>query len=262
MKKTVLIAMFGLLGYTANATLFTDNFSRTDTALSTNAAVSIGNGYVLCQRDGDKLAEAQISGQQVRFNQTSGSVNASDMILYQSGVTLQNSGPGQSFTVSADITTRSGVAQSWLYGVAFNVQIDGSFYDARINTGNLSVLQLNRRAAGGTVTGITGSGTTSSATNSVLLATSSVYHLTISSSSPGVISYSMTGANLDGGELSGTMIDPTLKLSGGYAGFYISQVDTSVSMDNLSIQTVPEPASTSLMVISGMTILLLRKLHR
>ena len=235
--KFILLSL--LLSSAVHAASFTDDFNRVDTGYSTNAADSVGSGYVLQQRAGDRLAEARISGQQLQFNQTGGSTNAADVVLYYTGIELKKcTNTGEFFTVEADITTKSTAANAYWYGLAFNVQADGSFYDARITTGTTGVaLQINKRAAGGTVTGFAAGGTVS---NSTPLAVSSVYHLTISSFAPGVILYSLTGPNLDGGELSGTATDTVLKLSGGYAGFYTDLTDTTVLMDNLSIESATD----------------------
>lgn len=93
--KFILLSL--LLSSAVHAASFTDDFNRVDSGYSTNAADSVGSGYVLQQRSDDKLAEAQIKSQQLQISQTSsGTVNASDVILYQTAVALQNSAAGAS----------------------------------------------------------------------------------------------------------------------------------------------------------------------
>ena len=247
MNKAVFVLTIILLYcITARAEQFSDNFNRADTTLSTNAVDSVGSGYMLTQLAGDKIAEAQILNNQLAWGQTTaGSANAQNILLYQSSIALQNT-----WTVQADVQTGSGASSTLLYGLAFNVQPDGSFYSARITTGtNGTVMQMNRYAAGGSVTGFA-TPTTSAVSNSIPLAISSVYHLAVSSSVPGVVSYALTGPNLDGGKLSGTMTDTTLKLSGGYAGFYATAANNSIRMDNLSIQSGPVTVLRLIMITS------------
>ena len=257
MKKMLYIAAVSLLYFTANASLFTDDFNRADTSLNTNPSVSIGSGYVLTQLAGDKLAQVRVLSNQLAWGQTTaGSANAQNILLYQTSIALQNT-----WTVQADIQTGTGASGTLLYGLAFNVQPDGSFYAARITTGTNGVsLQMSRYAAGGSVTGFA-TPTTSSVSNSTPLALSSVYHLAVSSSVPGVVSYLLTGPGLDGGQLSGAMTDTTLKLSGGYAGFYTTAANNGIRADNLSIETIPEPATVGLLGFSTVVILLIRRMR-
>ncbi|MEA2069166.1 MAG: hypothetical protein U9P12_08200, partial [Verrucomicrobiota bacterium] len=94
----------------------------------------------------------------------------------------------------------------------------------------------------------------------VTLDEGSVYNIAISSSDIGVLDYTLTGANLDGGQLTGTVTDTVLNLTGGQAGFYMSNVNTTPRWDNLSISTIPEPATLGFVSIAAAMLFGLRRI--
>ncbi|MEA2068520.1 MAG: PEP-CTERM sorting domain-containing protein [Verrucomicrobiota bacterium] len=257
MKKAIIVLALGFVCGVAQSDVFFDDFNRANTAFETNETVSIGSGYVLSQTVGTRTAQARILSGRIQFNQdlTTGSVNANNVVLRQTGIELANSEVGDSFTVSADIKTFNVASGTLLYGLAFNYQPDGSFYAARLNTGNAAnVLQFIRVNAAGSVGGF------GNIANSVTLDIDSIYGLTIQSSAVGVFNYTLTGANLDGGQLSGTATDTSLNLANGKAGFYTSGTNTNPLYDNLSITTIPEPATLGLIGLAAVTLLGLRRL--
>ncbi len=200
-------------------------------AFNTDASVSIGPGYVLSQLSGDKLAQARILQTAIQLKQTVGTANAANVVLRYSGIELKNADSNESFVVEGDIKTKNNITATSLYGLAFNYQPDGSFYAARINTGNAAnVLQFLRVNSAGAI------GAFGSVPNPVALATNATYHLVIESSEPGVFDYMLTGPDLDGGALSGTATDTVLKLENGQAGFYASGIATDYLFDNLFIK--------------------------
>ncbi|MEA2068912.1 MAG: hypothetical protein U9P12_06915, partial [Verrucomicrobiota bacterium] len=200
-------------------------------SFNTDASVSIGSGYALSQVSGDKLAQARILQTAIQLNQTAGTANAANVVLRYTDIELKNAGSNESFVVEGDIKTKNNVASSSLYGLAFNYQPDGSFYAARINTGNaanaLQFIRVNNAGA---------TGSFGSVSNLVALATNATYHLVIESSTPGVFDYALTGPDLDGGSLSGTATDSALQLEDGHAGFYASNIATDYLFDNLFIK--------------------------
>jgi hypothetical protein len=72
----------------------------------------------------------------------------------------------------------------------------------------------------------------------------------------------MTGANLTGGQLTGTATDTTLNLSGGNAGFYSSGINTSVRFDDLSITSIPEPATIGMLGLGALVTMLVRRMRK
>jgi hypothetical protein len=234
MKRLIAwIVLLGLSAATAQAEWFVDDFERTDTVFTNDASVSIGTGYVLSQTAGDRQATAKISLGQMEFAQTTGSVTAANAVLYNTTAELKNAQFNESFAVEGDIKTISVANGSSLYGLAFNMQSDGSFYAARINTGGTTVLQFIRVTSAGSVSAF------GNIVNSVTLATNATYHLKISSLEPGAFRYELTGPNVDGGVMVGAVQDTALLLENGFAGFYLSSAFENVgcTFDNLSIET-------------------------
>jgi len=258
MRKIIIILALGMTCGVAHAALFTDDFNRATTPFETGATTSIGSGYELTQTAGDRTASIRVLNptlQLIQDNPGGSTVNAGNIVFRQTGIELTNSGAGESFTVSGDLTTFSAAAGTLLYGLTFNYQPDGSFYAARIDTGtDATVMQFIRvNAAGAT-------GAFGSVANSTPLALSSVYTLTIESSAVGVFNYTLDGANLDGGQLAGTATDTVLNLENGHAGFYASAANTTPRYDNLSIQTIPEPATLGLIGLAGLGLFVRRRL--
>lgn len=251
MKIVIPMLMFSLLCGAAQATQFYDDFNRPMTVFETNVTTSIGSGYVLTQTAGDRIASIRILSHQLQMQQINpagSTLNAGDIVFRQTGITLKNSNVGESFTVSGDIKTFSLVEPSLLYGLAFNYQPDGSFYAARIDTGgDPTVLQFIRVNAAGAVGGF------ANIANSAPLVPGSIYHITISSSAVGVFDYTLTGANLDGGQLTGTVAETLMNLANGQAGFYASAASTTPLYDNLFIEILPDVQPGALRLIGVST---------
>ena len=245
MKKKWIIGILALASAVSQAAVFFDNFNRSNTIATNGVASEIGLGYVVTQRVSvDRVATARILNNQIQFNWGgTGSTSPTDLLLMQTNVVLQNSAAGDSFTVSAGILTHNVDATSLFYGLAFNIQDDGSFYAARIRTGTNAVLQIIRCDAGGTPTQV------ALVTNPLgNLVADSIYNLTISSTAPGEITYLLTGANLGSG-LSNTVNDASLQLSGGYAGLYTTGPNVTPRFDSFGITTIPEPATIMMLLI-------------
>ena len=251
MKKIAFTVVFGLLSWSAQASLFTDDFNRANTASSTNPAL-IGSGYaVWYPATTNTTPQFKIATNALVFS----GGTAKNISLYQNTIQTANTG-GNSFTISEDITTVGTAAPALLYGLCFNVQADGSLYALRINTGSTNVLQFLKFNAAGTAT------STRNVAISGLLATSSVYHIEVSSSAAGVFDYTLTGANLGSG-LSGTFTaDVSGVLSNGYGGVYSSAANAGVSFDNLSITSIPEPATIGMLGLGTLVVLLTRRLRK
>jgi|GEM_PF-4230075 len=257
MRKAILGITTGLLCFAAQASLVTDNFNRANAGLNTNAATSIGGAYELSQTTGDKKAQAGITNNTAFFGQTTaGTVNAGNIVLRRADISLQNSLAGQSFTVSADITTHNAASASLLYGLAFNYQTNNAtYYAARLNTGGgANVLQFVQYNG----TNVT---TVKTITNSVALAISSIYNLQVTSTNTGSFSYILTGIGLDGGSLAGT-VTASLGLSDGYAGLYTSAANNNPRFDNLSITSIPEPATIGMLGVGALVTLLFRRMRK
>jgi hypothetical protein len=228
---------------TGGFTVFGDDYDidAVSTDFDSDASVSVGEGYELTQAVGDRQALVRILRDQIQLNlDTAGTENAGHIVLRYTPFGLTNSGSNESFSVEGDITTHTSSAPNAYQGLAFNYQADGRFYSARINNGRAdNILQFIR---------VTGEGATASfgsnATNSVSLAVSSVYHLKIESSAPGVFNYRLTGPDIDNGGVTGTVVDTVWQLSDGEAGFYASQSLTSIRFDNLYLKSYsPVPVS-------------------
>ncbi|MCF7816426.1 MAG: hypothetical protein K9M54_00960 [Kiritimatiellales bacterium] len=220
--------------------VFQDDYTRIPAigTFNTDASVSIGTGYALSQLAGDKVAQARTLNGRIQLQQTTtGSVSAGNVVLRYTGLELANTaGSNESFTVEGDIISANTVAPALLYGLAFNYQPDGSFYTARINTGNAATaLQFVRYNSAGAASSFY------VATNSVPIAITTTNHLVITSSEPGVFNYALTGPSIDGGCLTGTATDTVLKLANGQAGFYASACNTSILFDNLFIKVTRAP---------------------
>lgn len=226
----------------SNAALYTDSFDSGIGAFNSDASVSIGPGFVLSKVSGEQTPTVRKLNGRVQFQNLAGSgaSGAANVVLRYTGLELKNTEPGESFTLKGDFRTHSSVQGTLSYGMAFNHQADGSFYAARIDTGSdATVLQFIRVTSAGAVTGFAN-------INDNALALSSDYSFEITSSAPGVFGYKLTGANLTGGQLTGTATDTVLKLEDGYAGFYMSGLNTTPLADNLSINVIPEPATLGL----------------
>lgn len=232
--KTIASALLGMVicgATTASAVVFTDDFNRANVALTTNGA-SIGTNYVISSRTGS--AQFQITSNQL----ASGGTTAGDSILSYQGFQLQNTGAGESFNLSLDLTTLSTQSSTLLYGLAFNFTDANNWYAARISTGasagtgNFQLVQC----VAGTVTAV-------SNISNLSIALSSVYTMTISSSSAGVFGYTLNGSSVN---ISGTWTDATSPMFDGYAGIYVSGANAGPKFDNLSITTVPEPSTWAL----------------
>ena len=227
-----------LFASSAMGQTFTDDFNRADAPLNTDAAISIGADYELVQLDESQSAPTVgIRSNQVIMDQLSANAIAPGLIY--KGLTLPDTSVGGSFTVSGNITTQNFAVDTHLYGLIFNRQDDGSFYAARIRTGDSSnmVLQFIKVSQGRLP-----EQSFASVVNSQPLAPDATYRLTVSSAAPGEFTYELTGENLDdGGTLSGNVNDTTVPLIGGYAGFYSNYGTSGSSFDDLSITVVSEP---------------------
>lgn len=233
MKKMIvsIVLLAGIM--TLQAATFTDDFDRSGTVFTNDISATIGAGYVLAQVEGDRLATARILFNQIQFSAdtSSGTNNPGDITMYYENLELKNAASNESFRVEGDILTHSVAAPSVLYGLAFNIQPDGSFYAARINTGNTNnVLQFVYTDSTGNNTGF------GNIPNSVLLETNAIYHLKIESFEPGIFEYTLTGPGLDGDGLIGTVSEGTQLLEDGYAGFYATAPTTSIRFDNLELE--------------------------
>lgn len=257
MKRWFVLAGW-LLAVGAQGSLYTNSFDGGIGAFDPDASSSIGAGFFLSKVGGDMTPQVRILNGKVQFQNKpgSGSSGAVNVVLGYDGVELKNTAVGESFTLKGDFQTHNVAASSLLYGMAFNVQADGSYYAARIDTGDTSVLQFVRFNAAGSVAAF------ANISNSQSLALSSMYSFEISSSAPGVFDYKLTGAGLDGGQLAGTVTDTVLKLEDGYAGFYVSAMNTTPLADNLSINVVPEPATLGLFAVSAGLVMMIRRVTR
>ena len=255
MKKALVVFSVMVAGF-VQAALYTNDFASGIGTFDSDASVSIGPGFVLSKAGGDMTPTVRKLNGKVQFQNLAGSgtVGAANVVLRYEGLALKNTNLGESFTIKGDFRTHNAEASSLLYGMAFNYQADGSYYAARIDTGDTDVLQFVRFNSSGTVSAF------ANISNSQKLALGSDYTFEISSSAPGVFNYKLTGANLDGGQLSGTATDTVLKLKDGYAGFYISSLNTAPLADNLYINVIPEPTTLGLFSISFLGVLLVRKM--
>jgi sialate O-acetylesterase len=227
--------LFSFMGTERHAVSVGNDFSGENSDYDTDASVSIEDGFVLKKAMGGRDAMARRIDGKVQLGAALGEGSLPGRIgLIYKGLELKNANPRESFTVKGEITTLNTANGSYQNGLTLNHQADGRFYTARMNTrdvpaGAVSIMQFSR---------VDGAAQSNFAEiiNSQPLVVASAYNLEISSSSPGVFDYTLTGANLDGGRLTGTVTDPVWKLESGYAGFYASTANTSVRFDNLYIQ--------------------------
>lgn len=250
--KTIASALLGMVicgATTASAVVFTDDFNRADVALTTNGA-SIGADYVISNQ-GTGSAQFQITSNQLATGGTSGPTN--EILSYQ-GFQLQNTGAGESFNLSLDVTTLNSHSGSVLYGLAFNFTDANNWYAARISTGtslgtgNFQLVQC----VAGTVAQV-------AVVSNLSIATSSAYTMTIASNAAGVFDYTLVGTSVN---INGTWTDASSPMFDGYAGMYINNTNTNPKFDNFSVTTVPEPSTWALIGLGSTFMLWNLRRHR
>jgi len=233
MKKRftkILVVVFGITlcggaALYAELITFEDDFNRSSTGVTTNGA-AIGEGYVI-PGSALQLFQNRITG--------SGVASPSPVLIY-TALELNDE-----FSVAADVK----IAQinDREVGVVFNFQDKNNYYYARIRQTDLQV----RRLVGGVAAIIQDF-------KDVGIQADTAYRLTVSSSTPYNFDVSLVGGTLN---LTNSVTDGQSKFTGGYNKLIMSPHSNN-DLDNLSIQTIPEPGSLSLLIISTGALLLLR----
>lgn len=254
MKKNrislLVIGIFVGMVWQAQASLFTDSFTRANV---TNATVgtNIGADYVITKVSG-ALPTFSITSGQVTMGAAGGAV-ANGVLSYQ-GFLAKNTA-GNSFAASVDITLgayNNGINP----GLAFNFQDASNFYYARILTSGTGtgagVLQISQMVNGAAEAVVNVAG--------LNLYTATAYTLGISSAASGVFTYTLTGGSVN---LSNTVTDATgtAAFTDGYAGIYQNIGNTNTKFDNFSVTSIPEPATIGMMGLGALATLLLRRMR-
>ena len=245
MKKYIIFCF--LFCASIHAATFFDDFDRAD-ALSTNSASALGGDWEYKSGNGSTVVLG-ISGNAMHIPSGTGVNTGFNIRVYSKTVKTLNGGDNESFKISGDIQTATASGNTLWYGLAFNIQDDGSCYMIRMCTSNATATitanyfrTSDQSVIAGTPAGsntISGAGT---------LALSSVYHYEISSDTPGTINYTITGANLPGGSVDGTITFTTAILTNGYGGVYMNAGNSNIKFDNLRIET--KEKGVKLMILS------------
>jgi len=217
-------------------TLFQDSYDRRDTAFAASPKDSIGQGYSFYQLrlGGQQELQAAIIDDSVAMDQIgSGEPHVNMALVHETPL------PEDGFYVQGTLRTYFTPADSLLYGLIFNLQEDGSYYVARINTGNAAnALQIIRGLPAGGAFEIARFSTRHP------LQVDTEYKLTVASGRPGEFEFALQGPGIDGGRLEGTVspeqsATPRGKqlpiLMGGQAGFYTSRPEMQLRFDDLRI---------------------------
>ena len=224
MKSGLVIITAVLFCSVVPAATFKDDFNR-DGRQNMNPAVSIGADYATRST----TAENPVFSIDRGMLKITGGGAARQILLYPAKIKTE-SGNGKSFTISGDVKTIPMVAATALYGLAFNIQEDGTFYTLRMNTRNDNLATIILM-----LLDETGKQIAATVLTTVPLELSSVYHLEVSSSTPGVFDYIVNGPK--NSSFSGTAdLSKGRVLHGGHGGFYLNVGNANVSFDNLMIK--------------------------
>ena len=255
-KVRSIIGAVGFVFSIAQADIF--DFDSLPNGASTNSASVLGSDWEYKIGNG-ATAVIAVSNGAVVIPGGAGINTGVNMRVYNTTMQTLNDA-GNSFHISCDVQSAIAFANSLWYGIAFNIQDDGSCYMLRMCTSNDSnTITANYISPTGAVSaGTPGGGNVVSGAG--MLAISSVYHFEVWSDTPGVINYIVTGENLGAGDnkVEGTIIyNAGSTLTNGYAGFYINAGNSNVKFDNL--MTVPEPVTIGLMGIATAVLFIARR---
>jgi hypothetical protein len=236
------------------ATVITDTFDGS-TGYSTNAAVSIGGGWVNPYETTSQFRVAKKDGE-LSFDAPSGV----DMnyLIYNTGVamTAGTAGDGTGWTLTADVRTK---IDGTYAGVAFNVQDQGNLYALRIKT-NTQQAQVVK-VVNGSISSVE-AGSTSMVANTVA---GQMYTFTISCDEAGTIDYTITEKGSSTVLNRITSSTSTVVFDGGYGGLYLWHGESASNSpeavyDNFSVEVIPEPATAGLFAFAGASVLLIRRI--
>lgn len=210
---------------------FFDDFNRAD-VVGTSDGTLIGPNYAMTG------VTAAVPTFQIINGQLAMAGSGNNSILVYRGFPISNSGPGESFTLSADIKAFSAQDGSVIPGLAFNIQNATNFYAVRFSNGNTAgsgMLQCYIQN-GGAVSGPVNVSTPWVKTNGV-------YTLTVASTNAGVFNYSLSGGT---NSVSGTWTVANPAYTNGYAGLYDNSPTSDPRFDNFSVASFSPAASNRL----------------
>ena len=236
-KHTASLASAALLSAVpagAGDVLFEDPFDRPDTMFSDRPSESVGPGYSFFRLEGDRFLEAGIVDGAVALNQTGpGEPNINVGLIHETPL------PEEGFFVQASIRTFDKAAPSILYGLAFHVQEDRSFYAVRLNTGKASnALQVVRALPNGEVLEVARFDAREP------LRPGTDYALSLASDRPGYFEIALEGPGIEGGRIEGTVTPEQSStprgrkaplLDGGRAGLYATSPKREIRFNEFRI---------------------------
>lgn len=245
--------LFMALG--AGAALFTDDFNRADVGPTTDGSL-IGANYINSITTAHPLKDWEISGNKLVFPEP-GFVSGGNIVLHNTSVQTLSSTAGSSFSIAADVTVD--VNNRWA-GVAFNYQDSANYCTLRIGqlSGGTKLVYQFAQVVGGTLTAAA-----ANITDNDNLVLGNTYNVS-AAYDQNTDSYTILvkdGATIMNGTttIAGSAVNAMFV--DGYGGLYASGINMSPTYDNLSISSIPEPATLGLIGLVAVGLFGIRRLH-
>jgi archaellum component FlaG (FlaF/FlaG flagellin family) len=227
----VVVCIVFFMSGVAVATMFTDDFNRTDVGPTTDGTV-IGANYVNSITGTGPLKDWQISTNKLVFPEP-GYVAGGNAVLYNTSIQTLTSAEGSSFRVEADVTVD--ISGRWV-GVAFNYQNPTNYYALRVSQS--SGLQLQYQFVQ-VVDGVLVAKVSTSETAGFTLGKE--YHLSVSYEQTSdtytfLIKNGSTVMNTTTSSILGSALDGSF--DDGFGGVYASGINMNPTYDNLLVESI------------------------
>ncbi len=251
MKKVFVALMTSLVFATAHAVLITDNFDRANTAFVTNnagIASTIGANWTSAAPATNTTY--RIFNNTVDIGSTSAATWQKAMLINTAAGTT-NSGVG-SFTLSAQLQQNTTAGTAFI-GLVFNYQDADNFYVFRLSgTGSAQMLAYSNGVLA----------TVFSKTGAFTPIQDRPYTFTVSSADPYIFDVSIfdTVASSTVYSTNVTLGATIVKHQDGLGGMFGSS--SFVTMDNFSLDAVPEPATIGMLGLGALAMVMIRRLRK